>query len=81
MSDKFDPLAIVPEEATEFYRVLGRALWALGAVEYSLAHYIVLVLRSSFRTMDQAGALSRVRVHYMMDGDAMVVDRVILDED
>ena len=29
----FDPLAISPEEATEFYRVLGRALWALGAFE------------------------------------------------
>jgi hypothetical protein len=49
MKKSFDPLAIWPEEATEFYRVLGRALWALGAFENYVVYYIVVVLRGSLR--------------------------------
>jgi hypothetical protein len=54
MEDPFDPLAITPTEATEFYRVLGRALWALGAFESYVVYYIVVVLRGSFDTMEAA---------------------------
>jgi hypothetical protein len=49
-----DALAITPEEATEFYRVLGRALWALGAFEHYVVYYIVIVLRGSFDSMEAA---------------------------
>ena len=54
MTNPTDPLAITPAEATEFYRVLGRALWALGAFEHFLAYYLVIVLRSSFASMKAA---------------------------
>ena len=54
MENPFDPLAITPDEASEFYRVLGRALWALGAFESYLVYYIVVVLKSSFDTMEAA---------------------------
>ena len=54
MQNPHDPLAITPEEATEFYRVLGRALWALGAFEYYVVYYIVVVLRGTFDTMAAA---------------------------
>ena len=54
MNGRGEPLAMTPEEASEFYRVLGRALWALGAFEYHLVHYLVIVLRSSFDTMETA---------------------------
>ena len=45
---------MTPDEASEFYRVLGRALWALGAFEHYLVYYLVIVLRSSFDTMEAA---------------------------
>jgi hypothetical protein len=54
MENPFHPLAIAPEEATELYRVLGRALWALGAFESYVVYYIVVVLRGSFDTMQAA---------------------------
>jgi hypothetical protein len=54
MQNLHAPLAITPEEATEFYRVLGRALWALGAFEYYVVYYIVVVLRGSFDSMEAA---------------------------
>lgn len=54
MTNPADPLAITPAEATEFYRVLGRALWALGAFEHFLAYYLVIVLKSSFASMEAA---------------------------
>ncbi len=54
MEDSYDPIAIAPEEATEFYRVLGRALWSLGAFEYYVVYYMVIVLRGSFDSMEAA---------------------------
>jgi len=45
---------ITPEAMTTFYYSLGRALWSVGALEYYLAYYLVIVLRSSFDTMDAA---------------------------
>ena len=54
MQNPHDPLAITPEEATEFYCVLGRVLWALGAFEYYVVYYIVVVLRGSFDSMEAA---------------------------
>ncbi len=60
MDNSFDPLAIAPEEATEFYRVLGRALWALGAFENYVVYCIAVILRASFETTEAAeGELDR----------------------
>jgi hypothetical protein len=54
MEDSYHPLAITPDEATEFYRALGRALWSLGAFEYYVVYYIVIVLQGSFDSMEAA---------------------------
>lgn len=54
MENPFDPLAITAEEGSEFYRVLGRALWAIGAFENDLVYYIVVVLKSSLDTVELA---------------------------
>jgi hypothetical protein len=54
VNDPAEPLAMTPDEVSEFYRVLGRALWTLGAFEHYLVYYLVIVLRSSFDTMEAA---------------------------
>ena len=54
MNGHAELVAMTPDEASEFYRVLGRALWALGAFEHYLVYYLVIVLRSSFDTMEAA---------------------------
>ena len=46
MSFELNDLAIRPEEGSEFYRLLGRALWAVGHFENRLAHIIVIVFKS-----------------------------------
>lgn len=54
MTEDSEFLAMTADDASEFYRYLGRALWALGSFENYLVHYIVIVLRSSFDTMEAA---------------------------
>jgi uncharacterized FlgJ-related protein len=48
MSIELPDLTIKPEEASEFYRLLGRALWAIGHFEYRLVHIIVVVFKSPY---------------------------------
>lgn len=61
MNDPTEPDAfeITSIEATEFYRVLGRALWALGAFEYQLVFCIVIVLRTAQTEEDAERELLR----------------------
>lgn len=47
-------MVITPEEATGFYRLIGRALWGIGFFEYQLAHIIVIVFKSPFETTEDA---------------------------
>jgi hypothetical protein len=52
MSIEFPDLAIKFEEGSEFYRLLGRALWAVGHFEYRLVHIIVVVFKSPFKSSE-----------------------------
>jgi hypothetical protein len=52
MSVELNDLAIRLEEGSEFYHLLGRALWAVGHFEYHLVHIIVVVFKSPFNSRD-----------------------------
>lgn len=54
MSPSLSDLALSPEDATELYRLIGRALWANGSFEFQVAYYIVIVLKSPHESMESA---------------------------
>jgi hypothetical protein len=47
MPVKFSDLALTPDDATELYRKVGRALWAFTFLEYIIAYRITLILSDS----------------------------------